>query len=87
MGKLIQIICQDLFHPNFIRGVIKIKVLGDVICETWYIIYYRGVIKMPRAKTHEECRLESCCCCGAKVKPGKIQNIDKYIIQIEFIFI
>ena len=24
---------------------------------------------MSKTKTHKECRLESCCCCGGKVKP------------------
>ena len=40
---------------------------------------------MSKTKTHKECRLESCCCCGGKVKPesgrSKITPISEKIVQ------
>ena len=31
--------------------------------------YLEFFLEMTRPKTHDECRLRSCCCCGGKLKP------------------
>ena len=45
----------------------------------------RNVSRPKRPKTHEECRLESYCCRGGKVKPesgrSKITPISEKIVQ------
>ena len=48
----------------------------------------RRVSRPTKPKTHEECRLESCCCCGGKVKPesGRSKIIpvsEKMVLRIQ----
>ena len=82
-----ELFTQALTKPNpviscFLNDNFVIQMICEKICIS---DMSRQGSRPTRPKTHDECRLESCCCCGGKVKPesgrSKITPVSVKMVQ------